>query len=123
MIRPETSAALAQAFPHRFIWFAKHNVLRISADGHHRTGGPCVDAFLDTELHGGIVQAALQAECDARGWGWTQRVLRGKEGTGYIGRVWVLEGEAEEARYLGVETAPTALQALAEAVLAAARNP
>lgn len=62
------AARLAEAFPERFIWFPAHEALRISLDGEHRIGGACADAHLANPAHHGMVQWAVQQECDARNW-------------------------------------------------------
>ncbi len=93
----------------------------LDADGDIRPilrGIPCSDA-VHMPAGDAVLRAALEELCAARGWGWTVRVLRGREGAGYIARVWTLQGEAEEATYHGVATADTATGALTLAVLQA----
>ena len=62
------AARLAELMPHRLIWFPEHNGLRISLVGQHDTSNPCADAFLDNVAHHGMLQCAIQQECEARGW-------------------------------------------------------
>ena len=117
---------LADLDPERFYFVAAGTVLE------ERVGMPYAVASKDSLtfcLNGGwraflpgsewLVVGAITQAVEARGWGWTTRVLRGEEGEGYIGRVWVLIEGTDDVTYLGKEVADSASLALLRAYVAA----